>query len=63
MEKSLTTNKLLNKGNINVLTSNWKCICTLMTLGFAYSIINKLIEKDYKFKIDINKNPKIEIYK
>lgn len=63
MEKSLIINKLFDKENTNIITNKGKYICILVALGFTYDIINKLIEKGYNFKFDINKNPKIEIYK
>ena len=51
MEKSLN---IANKG---------KYICVFVALGMVYDIVNKLIEKDYNFKIDVSENPKIEVYK
>lgn len=64
MEKSLKIANPFNDKNASILFNNGKYICILAALGLSYSIINKLIDNDYNFKIDTNKNsPKIEIYK
>ena len=63
MENNLIINKIFDEKNLNLIANKGKYICILGAIGFVYSIVNKLIEKDYNLKIDISKNPKIEIYK
>lgn len=63
MENNLTISKVLNKENLELIANKGKYICIFTTIGFIYNIVNKLIEKNYNFKIDISKSPKIEIYK
>jgi hypothetical protein len=60
MEKNLTVSRIFNKENLVLIADVGKYICIFISIGY---IANKLIEKDYNFKIDISKNPTIQIYK
>ena len=63
MENNLIISKIFDKESLNLIANKGKYICILGGMGLVYNIVNKLIEKGYNFKIDISKNPKIEIYK
>lgn len=63
MENNLIISKIFDKESLNLIANKGKYICILGGMGLIYNIVNKLIEKGYNFKIDISKNPKIEIYK
>lgn len=63
MENNLIISKIFDEKNIASITDKGKYICILGAIVLIYDIANRLIEKGYNFKIDISKNPKIEIYK